>query len=66
MKTYIGAIDFYFEAANDAEAIHKLKQMAINRARVFDDCCSALSLHQKPKGITPARPIPLNQPTQKN
>ena len=60
MKTYIGAIDFYFEAADDAQAILKLKQIAISRARKRDDCCSAVSLHEKPMGITKARQISLN------
>ena len=60
MKTYIGAIDFYFEATSDAAAVIKLKQIALARARKYDDCCSALSLHKKPQGIGKARQISLN------
>ncbi len=57
MKTYIGAIDFYFEAENDNDAILKLKTIAVKRSKQNDDCASALSLHEKPNGITKAREI---------
>lgn len=60
MKTYIGAIDFYFEAENDSDAIMKLKTIAVERSKQNDDCTSALSLHEKPKGICNARSIELN------
>jgi hypothetical protein len=60
MKTYIGAIDFYFEAEDDAQAVRKLKQIAVKRARKRDDGCSALWLHEKPAGIAKARQISLN------
>lgn len=60
MKTYIGVIDFYFEAADDAAAVRKLTQLAAARARKRDDGCAAVSLHQKAKGIAGARQIRLN------
>lgn len=60
MKKYIGAIDFYFEAENDKDAVKKLKQIAIERARKEDDCSSAKSLHEKPSGICNAREISIS------
>lgn len=59
LKRYVGSIDFYLYAENDAEAKQQLMEIAAERRKQNDDCASALSLCEKPIGINNAREIKL-------